>query len=367
MIDFLKNTESLHYAAVSACAFVFTVLCVPLCKRLAYRLDLVDRPKSEQHKQHGKETPLLGGVAMFGGWFLTIALAFGLILFVPFFSGLLGGKVNLAVGGRELLAVVVCAFLSLVLGFLDDRKAMKASIKFGGQFLIALALVLIGGLRITLFIPSDFVSIPLTVLWIMFIFNAINFFDNMDGLAVGTAAIAFALFLAASYFHGQFFVAALCACSLGAALGFWVFNRYPASMFMGDAGSHFLGFLLAVVSIKVSYYNPELAGSRFAVLIPLIFLAVPIFDALAVVWIRLRNGKPFYVGDNNHISHRFQHMGFSRAVSVTLVHLLALTIGLGALPILWGDWGTCALLLTQNVVFLTILSVVQCAGKQKEN
>ncbi|MBO5680853.1 MAG: hypothetical protein J6T08_03965, partial [Lentisphaeria bacterium] len=138
-------------------------------------------------------------------------------------------------------------------------------------------------------------------------------------------------------------------------------------MFVTPFLTSILGFLLAVVSVKVSYYNPEIAGSRFAVLIPLIILAVPIFDALAVVWIRIRNGKPFYVGDNNHISHRFLHMGFSRAVSVMLVHLLALTIGLGALPILWGDGMTCALLLAQSVVFLTILSVVQCAGKQKEN
>lgn len=367
MIEFFKDTKLFQDAAVGLCAFLLTVFLVPLCKRLAYRLDLVDRPKSEQHKQHGRETPLLGGFAMFGGWFLTLVLAFALIRFVPCFRGFLEDQADFFVGGRELLAVVVCAFFSLLLGFLDDRKPMKASMKFGGQFLIALAVVLSGGLRISLFVPSELFSIAVTVLWIMFIFNAINFFDNMDGLAVGTAAIAFAMFLCASLFNGQFFVSALCACSLGAAAGFWVFNYHPARMFMGDAGSHFLGFLLAVVSIKVSYYNPEVAGSRFAVLIPLIILAVPIFDALAVVWIRIRNGKPFYVGDNNHISHRFLHMGFSRATSVTLVHLLALTIGLGALPILWGDWMTCALLLAQSVVFLTILSVVQCAGKQKEN
>ena len=367
MIGLFKNSELFQDVAAGLCAFLLTVLLVPLCKRLAYRLDLVDRPKSEQHKQHGRETPLLGGFAMFGGWILTLALAFVLIRFVSCFSGILEGRADFAVGGRELLAVVGCAFLSLLLGFLDDRKPMKASMKFGGQFLIALAVVLAGGLRISLFVPSELFSIAVTVLWIMFIFNAINFFDNMDGLAVGTASIAFAMFLGAALFNGQFFVAALCACSFGAAAGFWVFNFHPARMFMGDAGSHFLGFLLAVVSIKVSYYNPEFAGSRFAVLIPLIILAVPIFDALAVVWIRIRNGKPFYVGDNNHISHRFLHMGFSRATSVMLVHLLALTIGLGALPILWGDWATCALLLAQSVVFLTILSVVQCAGKQKEN
>ena len=119
-----------------------------------------------------------------------------------------------------------------------------------------------------------------------------------------------------------------------------------------------------MISVRVSYFNPEIATTRFAVLLPLLILAVPVFDAFAVVVIRLRNHKPVYVGDNNHISHRFLHMGFSRGKAVLMVHLLCLTIGLGSLPILWGDGKTCIILLIQSVIFLTLLSLIQTGAKK---
>lgn len=211
--------------------------------------------------------------------------------------------------------------------------------------------------------PNEFFSCAVTVFWLVFIFNATNFFDNMDGLAAGMAVIAFGIFAVAAGCNGQFLVASLCACSAGACAGFWVFNAAPASMFMGDAGSHFIGFLLGVMSVKVTYYNPAVASSRFAVLIPLFILAVPVFDAFAVVVIRLYHRKPIYVGDNNHISHRFLKMGFSRRASVLMVHLLCLSTGLGALPILWGDLKTCLILFAQSAVFLLVLSLMQSVGR----
>ena len=189
-----------------------------------------------------------------------------------------------------------------------------------------------------------------------------NFFDNMDGLAVGTSAIGFFFFMAASIVNGQYFVANLCACSAAAACAFWIFNSSPASIFMGDAGSHFLAFLLAVISVKVTYYNPDAAATRFAILIPLFVLAVPIFDTFAVVAIRLRNHKPVYVGDHNHISHRFCRMGMPPRRAVQLVHLLALIGALGMLPLLWGDLRTCFVLLIQGVAILLLLSVMQYTG-----
>lgn len=347
-------------AVIVLCAFLLTLLAVPLCKKLAYRIGCIDVPKAEAHKQHGKTTPLLGGVAMAAGWILTILggwLAFSTISIAD--QGIIKSVSSVL---PELLTLTACAGGAMLLGFADDRKPMKAHTKFAGQFVIALIAVIFGNLRISLFIPNEIFSCAITVLWLLFLFNAINFFDNMDGLAVGTATIAFLMFFIASVVNGQYFVAMLCACSFGTGAAFWLYNRCPASMFMGDAGSHFLAFLLGVISVKVTYYNPEIASSRFAVLIPLFILAVPVFDAFAVVVIRLRNHKPIYVGDNNHISHRFLKMGFSRAQSVLMVHLLCLFIGLGALPILWGDWKTCMILFAQGVVFLTILSIMQCVS-----
>jgi UDP-GlcNAc:undecaprenyl-phosphate GlcNAc-1-phosphate transferase len=277
---------------------------------------------------------------------------------------LTGGFRNIS---TELVMICVCAVAAVVLGVIDDKHAMRASFKFAGQFLIAFAMVFFGGLHITLFIPSPFLTVPISVFWIVFIMNAMNFFDNMDGLSVGTAAIAFLFFTVAAWSGGQFFVAALSACSAGACCGFWLFNKAPASIFMGDAGSHLVGFLLAVVSARVTYYNPGVAAGRYAVLIPFFILAVPIFDAFAVVLIRLHNHKPFYVGDHNHISHRFVRMGLTRPQAVRIIHLLSIVAGLGAIPLLWGDARTCFLLLAQGVVILLILTLLQFQTIPKQN
>ena len=136
---------------------------------------------------------------------------------------------------------------------------------------------------------------------------------------------------------------------------------------MGDAGSHLIGFLLAVVSARVTYYNPEVASAKFSVLIPLFILAVPVFDAFAVVLIRLHDHKPFYVGDHNHISHRFVRMGLSRPQAVRIIHLLSIVAGLGAIPLLWGDVRTCFLLLAQGIVILLLLTLLQFQTIPKQN
>ncbi|MBP3394738.1 MAG: hypothetical protein J6M38_09475, partial [Lentisphaeria bacterium] len=127
-------------------------------------------------------------------------------------------------------------------------------------------------------------------------------------------------------------------------------------------GSHFLGYMLAVISAKVTYFNPLVSESRLSILIPLFILAVPIFDTLAVVVIRLLNHKPIYVGDHNHISHRFLHMGMSRKRAVLLVHLLCLIAGLGAMPLLWGDERSCLILIAQGVTILLMLTLIQYSG-----
>ena len=134
---------------------------------------------------------------------------------------------------------------------------------------------------------------------------------------------------------------------------------------MGDSGSHFLAFLLGIISAKVTYYSPEIDSTRFAVLLPLFILAVPIFDAFAVVVIRLHNHKPIYKGDHNHISHRFLHLGMSRKRAVQAVHLLVLVSCLGALPLLWCDLKTCIVLIVQGLTILLLLTVVQMASRHE--
>ena len=135
---------------------------------------------------------------------------------------------------------------------------------------------------------------------------------------------------------------------------------------MGDSGSHFLGYLAAVISSLETYFRLDQSLSRFPILLPFFILAVPLFDTLAVVVIRTLNKKPFWIGDHNHISHRFVRMGLSRPQAVLLVHLLALSIGITALPIFWGDFRTAAILVFQGLLQLTVITILQFALARKE-
>lgn len=355
------------YLLIFFTAFFLSILTTPLCKRLAWRWKILDVPKCEQHKLHARATPLLGGLAMFSAWLLTILLAcLCRGIQAHFFPELTEGLKGVPLILPNFIILLLCAGASVALGLYDDRHSMKAWKKLIGQILIAAVTAAGGGVSITLFIGIPAVSYLITVFWIVLIFNAINFFDNMDGLAVGTSTIAFLFFAFAAAVNQQYFVASLAALSAGAGAGFWLYNRSPASIFMGDSGSHLLGYLLAVVSAKVTYYTPGVSTTKFTMLIPLFILAIPLLDTLTVVLIRLYNHKPIYVGDHNHISHRFLHMGLTRPQAVTMVHLLSLIAGLGALPLLWGETRTCFLLIVQGLLIFALISYLQFILHKKE-
>ena len=206
-----------------------------------------------------------------------------------------------------------------------------------------------------------------SVFWLMLLMNSINFFDNMDGLAVGTITIAMGFFCVIAALNNQYFIAALAAMSCGVTAGFWYYNTSPAMIFMGDSGSHFLGYLAAVISAGVSWFGIDYSLSRFPILMPLFILALPLFDTGMVVLIRTCRGKPFWIGDHNHISHRFVRMGLSRRQAVLLVHLMALCVGLGILPVFWGDFRTAAILVAQAFLFLLVVSILQFALSDRQD
>jgi UDP-GlcNAc:undecaprenyl-phosphate GlcNAc-1-phosphate transferase len=265
----------------------------------------------------------------------------------------------------RMVVIAIGALIATLLGLYDDKFNMSARAKFGGQFIVAAVAVTWGGAKISIFISNPFIAWCVSIFWFLLIINAVNFFDNMDGLAVGTATIAFSFFSIAAAMRGQYFVAAFGAAATGAALGFWFYNHSPASIFMGDSGSHLLGYLLATMGCMVTYYKSDAGeSSPFSVLIPLFILALPLFDALAVTVIRLKLGKPVYIGDHNHISHRFLKIGMSRKMAVLMVHLLCLIIGMGVLPLLWGDERTTVVALIQSATILLLVSLLQYAGRK---
>lgn len=335
---------------------------------LAQRTGFVDQPG--QRKIHGRPIPLLGGVAVWTGWTVTVvggaAVAIVLAGIEPVWLATPVREVlpGLSVVAGKLGVIVVGATLMLVLGLWDDRKPLGAGPKFLGQVAIAVVTAACG-VRVTAFLSSGVAGYILSVLWIVTIANAFNMFDNMDGLCSGTGAVCAFLFALIGGLSGQYFVCVLSAALLGALLGFLPHNINPARMFLGDAGSHFVGYLLAVIAVLTTFYGNE-GGTRLAILIPVIVLSLPLFDLLSVVWIRWRERRPIHQGDTCHLSHRFLRLGFSQRVTALVIYLMALALGAGGMILLWAPPRVLPVVLIQIGSLLTIVSLLQYYGSRKE-
>lgn len=312
------------YLAAGTVAFLAALLSMPLWRWLCIRTGHVDDPG--HRKIHDHPIALAGGLGALTGFLAPVV---GGLLFV-----LAGGlpesvmdqlSYGFAARKWQLLAIVGGALGMVALGWWDDRHELRPSVKFAGQLLITLA-VAASGVRITLFVPSVLFSYFITILWMLTLINALNFMDNMNGLCAGIGTIAAGWFAAIAIGHGQYLVALL-ALAIGCALlGFLPYNFPKASSFLGDAGSHLVGFLLAVLAILPHFYS-ETSPNRLAVISPLLILGVPLLDLAWVVIIRWRLGKPFWIGDNNHLSHRLNRAGLSRPNAVLVLWLGGLLFG----------------------------------------
>ena len=291
-----------------------------------------------QRKIHDRAVPLAGGLAVATGLLIPTLLACLLLSWqgsrnwlhtimvdahMPEPVFLL--KHGLSRRAFELVAILVGAVGMLSLGWLDDQRELRPQTKFTGQLLIAF-LVAAGGARITLFVPNVAFHYAVTILWILTVVNAFNFIDNMNGLCAGIGAIGSGHFAAIAAIQGQYLVASIAFLTLGALLGFLPYNFPRATAFLGDSGSHLVGYLLSVLAILPHFYTSH-HPNRWAVLIPLLVLAVPLLDLVWVVLLRWRLGKPFYIGDTNHLSHRLVRSGLSRTGAVILIWTLAATAG----------------------------------------
>jgi UDP-GlcNAc:undecaprenyl-phosphate/decaprenyl-phosphate GlcNAc-1-phosphate transferase len=303
---------------------------LPLWRLWCRRIGLVDDPG--HRKIHSTPVPLAGGFAVFTG--------IAVVLLGTLLAVLSGGlepealeKISHGLGRRAvpLLAVFAGGLGMLFLGGCDDRFELRPGLKFAGQALIAL-LVAAGGVRLTLFVPSTAFSYAMTVLWIVAITNAFNLSDNMNGLCAGLGLVGAGLFAAVAGHHGQYLVASFALLVAGALAGYLPYNYPRASVFLGDAGSHLVGYLMAVLAILPHFYSRKLGDPRpLAVLSPLVILAVPILDTAAVLVTRTLAGRPFWVGDTNHLSHRLVRAGLGKPAAVAALWGLAILIGLAAL------------------------------------
>ena len=305
----------LSVGAALLCAFAVSFLMCPLVKSFAYKIGAIDVPK-DNRRMHKKPVPRLGGLAIFLGFMVSI------LLFVRI--------------DHQLRGILLGASIIVVLGVVDDMSPLRAYFKFCVQVAAALVAVFHGVVIEILSNPNVFasnpywelnwLSIPITVLWIVGITNAGNLIDGLDGLACGVSTISAVSMLVIALLVSEGAVALVMASLVGACLGFMPYNRNPAKMFMGDTGSTFLGYILATISIQglFKYY----AIVSFAV--PFLILGLPMFDTLFAIIRRLAHGQNPMAPDRGHIHHRLIDMGLNQKQAVAALYVISSILGLSA-------------------------------------
>lgn len=353
-------------------------------RELSRRYGVVDSAGSAGHvKSELRRVPNTGGIAIFLA--IAIPLLLGLIVtWVLSPDGLGGALEPLAAhlpGMRDrapmILALIISLALLHVMGLIDDRRPLGPWLKLAVQ-IIAAGIVVIGfdTRLLTLLeglLPSPLgyiASVALTLLWFVVVINAINFLDNMDALAGGVVAIAASMLLAAAIINEQWFVAMLLALTVGSCLGFLIFNRPPASIFMGDGGSLILGFLLAFLTVRITYYGVIEAGEStraalgagyVALFMPLIILAVPLYDFVGVVALRLSQGRNPMTGDEQHFSHRLVKLGMSKRSAVFVIHASTIATGVGGITLATLAGHQALLVFLQTACILAVLATLELA------
>jgi len=331
------------------------------------RLGLVDHPG--ERKIHRVTMPTGGGVAiMIATWLPVWAGVLACMVWkgaglAPALWAEFGSHASGVVALAPRLGIIFAgAAIIWLIGLADDVWDLPAWPRFLVQVGVALMLYF-SGLNVSIFIPDPWVSGAITVLWIVGLVNSFNMLDNMDGLSAGVACIIGATLALVAYQTGHLFVTAFLCCVVGAVAGFLVFNFPPATIFMGDCGGTLIGYLLAVMTVEFTFYQPE--RPYFPIALPLIMFAVPLFDTITVVWIRLRAGRSPWKGDTNHFSHRLVALGMSQRQAVLTIYLITATVELGAGVLYYSSSAAILVILAQTVALFAIIGILENARPEK--
>ncbi len=351
-------------------ALIASVILTSSVRRLARRLNFTDSPG--QRKIHHQPIALGGGIALF----ITIITPLALAALAGYCQPLaqltrqfyLQTDAALALfkaNSTEYLTFLAVAVILHLTGIIDDRKALGPYSKLIIQLGSALLLATLGGVCLDFFIASYPLRVLLSTLWIMVIVNAFNFLDNMDGLSAGIALICSLLIMTAALSSGQLYLACFLALVAGALAGFLFFNFNPASIFMGDAGSLLIGMFMATASIKTTYYQGDSGTPAHAAAMPLLILAVPLYDFISVVIIRLLQGRSPLIGDKQHFSHRLTDRGLSPRGAVLTIWLATALTGLGALVIPQVNTVGLILIIAQTIMTLLLIAILEYSAIRK--
>ena len=301
-----------QFLILGAATFIFVGGLTPVMRKIAIKIGAVDRPNQVRKTQ--KETvPYLGGVAIAIG--ITVA-SFGALLYSDFSTETFG----------KALSVLLPAILISVMGLYDDLKGLEPWPRLVAQTIagIAVAIYLIQNETLGQAFSNQALNYFVTIIWIVGICNSVNFFDNLDGGASGTVAVISIFLFAIAFNQGQSLVSALAVITAGATLGFLIWNKTPAKIYMGDAGALFLGIIIAVLTIRL---DPEVGPQSRSLAIPILLMAVPILDTTTVVISRLSRGISPFTGGRDHLSHRLMRKGLGRKETAYVLWAMAAAFG----------------------------------------
>lgn len=304
----------MFYLLLLVC-FICSILFTPVIKKLAFKIGATDKPN--ERKVHQKIMPRLGGLAIY------ISFVIGVFIAQPD-----------SPYPNTLNAIMLGSFIIIVTGVLDDLYELSAKVKLLGQLLATVIVVFWGGVQVEFInlpfsngvLEFGFLSIPITILWIVGITNAINLIDGLDGLAAGVSSIALITISIMAILIPNPFVVIMGSILLASTLGFLIFNFNPAKIFMGDTGALFLGFMIAVLSL-LGFKNVTM----ISLVIPIIILGVPISDTIYAILRRIVNKKPISAPDKSHLHHCLLGVGFSHRQTVLIIYAMAAFFGLVAI------------------------------------
>jgi len=349
-------------------SFVLSVILTAAARKLAVRIGLIAQPVEDRY--HRTVIPLGGGIAIFGTISIVIFTAIAVVEFLaaPGHLDWLGRSVTIHTDGfiskiNHLLIVLLVVLVLFVLGLWDDKKHLSPFFKLAVQFAVAITAAFFADIRIELFIQSKIITSLLTAVWIVLIINAFNFLDNMDGASAGIAVIISCILFTAAALSGQVFVGGLTLVFIGALLGFLVFNFPPAKIFMGDAGSFVVGFFVGLLTVRTTYYHEAQSGQWYAVFMPLLVMAVPLYDFISVTLLRISQGKSPFIGDTQHFSHRLKKHGLTDTQTVLTLYLATLCTGLGAIFLYQVNLAGAILIFIQTVMVLSIVAIFETTAQ----
>jgi UDP-GlcNAc:undecaprenyl-phosphate GlcNAc-1-phosphate transferase len=333
----------LKYVFTFLIALILAWWATPLARNAALRYNIVDVPDGRL-KDHQQSTPYLGGVVVYISFLLTLSITFGF--------------------NEKILGITLAGSILVIVGLFDDMQAVTPRVKFLGQ-LIAIIVLIKSGIRIELIALPEWLRIPLTVLWIAGIINAMNIIDIMDGLATGVAFFASLILFMVSMLNGNTMIAVLTLALAGSLLGVLRYNFQPAQIYLGDTGSMFIGLMLGSLTMIGSYSD----HNDFGFVAPGLILGVPIFDMLFVMYLRQRRGISMFLGSKDHYALRCLKAGLSVRQTVLLSYTATLILGGLALGIMYtSPLNTLWILLGVGIVALYIawrLSQIQMPSNKE--